>query len=163
MIPDYNRYYGCVFTQLVENRPSLGIEKLSLGVQGVYLLERSVPLYIKFSRNRKGPWAFTFQSDHQICFSGLVNQFGACITAFVCGTDGIVALDNLQLAEVLDDKLDDQEGITIRRKLRHMYSVTGKNGKLARKVGRDSLLAAVDRLAPGPALKALSSVQSAMV
>jgi hypothetical protein len=61
-------------------------------------------------------------------------------------------LDNLQLGEVLDDKIDDQEGVAIRRGLRRMYSVSGTNGKLTRKVSRDSLVALVDRLAASVAL-----------
>src|SRR5687767_10092877 len=108
MIPDYNRYYGCVFTQLIESRSSSRIEKLNVGVQGVYLLDGSFPLYIKFSRYRKGAWPFTFLSDHQVCFGTHVKQFGTCIAVFVCGSDGNVALDDLQLGEVLDDKIDDQ-------------------------------------------------------
>lgn len=146
MIPDYSRYYGCVFTELVEGRLRLNIERLSVGIQGVYLLEKSLPLYVKFSRTRRGPWAFTFQSDHQMCLDALKKQFGQYIAAFVCGSDGIVALDDRQLREILDDTFENQEGVTIRRKLRRMYSVSGTNGQLARKVGRDSLISLVDRL-----------------
>jgi hypothetical protein len=147
MIADYYRYYGCVFTQLVERRPRLVIERMSVNIQGVYLIDKSIPLYIKFSRNRRGPWAFTFQAEHQLCCERLAKRFGNSITALVCGTDGIAALDNHELRSVLDGKFDDQEGIVVRRKLRHMYSVTGKNGKLAHKVGRESLVATVERLA----------------
>lgn len=146
MIPDYNRYYGCVFTHLAEGRSKVCIEKLSVDVQGFYLIDATVPIYIKFSRSRRGPWAFTFQSEHQVCCDKLSAQFGAVVVALVCGADGIVALDDQQLRTVLDDQFDDQEGIAVRRKLGQMYSVTGKNGKLARKVGRDSLIAVVDRL-----------------
>lgn len=146
MLPDYNRYHGCVFMQLLERRPAITVEKISADAQGVYLLEKSIPLYVKFSRSRRGPWAFTFQAEHQVRCDELSKQFGTVITALVCGTDGIVALDHKELRSVLDDQVDDQEGVTIRRKLGHMYSVAGKNGKLARKVGRDSLAVLVERL-----------------
>ena len=146
MIPDYNRYYGCVFTQLAENRPKICIERISVDTQGVYLIDNAIPIYIKFSRSRRGPWAFTFQSEHQICCDSLAKRFGSFVVALVCGADGIAALDDQQLRTILDDQFNYQEGITVRRKLGHMYSVTGKNGKLARKVGRDSLSALIDRL-----------------
>ena len=146
MIPDYNRYYGCVFVQLLEQRPKLVVEKMSVDVQGFYLLERSLPLYVKFSRSRRGPWGFNFQAEHQFRCDELAKQFGTVVTALVCGADGIVALDHQQLREVLDSHFDDQEGVTVRRKLGQMYSVTGKDGKLARKISRDSLAVVVDGL-----------------
>lgn len=150
MISDYSRYYGCVFVQLIEHRPRIVVEKLDVGPQGVYLIDKQVPLYIKFSRRRRGPWAFTFLSDHQICCEELAKRFGHYITAFVCGADGIVALDDAQLREVLDNKCDDQEGVTVRRKLRHMYSVSGTSGKLARKVS-NSLVTLIGKLTDGGA------------
>jgi hypothetical protein len=64
----------------------------------------------------------------------------------VCGSDGIVALGYTQVRELLDDKFEEQEGISVRRKLKHMYSVTGTNGQLSGKVARDSLMQHVSRL-----------------
>ena len=145
MIPDYNRYYGCVFTQLVENRSSITLQKLDVGIQGFYLIAGSIPLYIKYSRRRKGPWSFNFHADHQICCDELCKKFGGCLIAFVCGSDGVLALDNIQMREVLDDKFGEQEAISVRRKLGHMYSVSGKDGKLDRKVARDSLALLVEK------------------
>jgi hypothetical protein len=146
MISDHSRYCGCVFTQLIEGLGRIDIEKIDVGIHGVYLIAKSVPLYIKFSRRRKGPWTFNFHFDHQVCCDDLSKRFGACVIAFVCGTDGIVALDNVQLREVLDEKFDEQEALTIRRRLRHMYSVSGKDGALARKVGRDALVSLLGKL-----------------
>lgn len=146
MITDYSRYYGYVFTQLIEGLGRIEVEKLDGGIQGFYLLSKSVPLYIKFSRSRKGPWSFNFHYDHQVRCDELSKQHGSCVVAFVCGTDGIVALDNVQMREVLDEKFDEQESVTIRRKLRHMYSVSGKDGKLDHKVSRDSLILLLNKL-----------------
>ena len=141
MLPDYGRYYGNVFTQIVDGlgRP-VSIQKLDLGVQGFYLVDTKVPIFIKFCRNRKSPWAFNFQRDHQLAYKSVIESYGKCITVLVCGADGIAALSHEQLREVLDDDFGEQEALAVRRKLNQMYSINGTDGELARKVARDSLL-----------------------
>jgi hypothetical protein len=141
MLPDYGRYYGSVLTHLVDQSgKAISIEKLSVGVQGFYLLNGKSPLYIKFSRSRKGPWSFNFRHDHQVQYRLLVQTYGDCITALVCGNDGIVALNDLQMRQILDQDFDEQESVSVRRKLNHMYSVSGSNGELSQKLSRDSLM-----------------------
>jgi hypothetical protein len=141
MLPDYGRYYGSAVIQVIEQvgRP-ISIEKLSVGIQGFYLLDARCPLYVKFSRNRRGPWSFNFQKDHQLQCQLLVERFGSCITALVCGNDGVVALSHTQIRQVLDHSFEDQEGVSVRRKLNKMYSVGGSNGELSHKISRDSLI-----------------------
>ncbi|UPJ97396.1 hypothetical protein [Bradyrhizobium sp. 172] len=141
MLPDYGRYYGSVLTHIVDHYgKAVSIEKLAVGVQGFYLLNGKSPLYIKFSRSRKGPWSFNFRRDHQTEYQHLVKNYGDCITALVCGKDGIVALNDVQMRQILDQDFEEQESVSVRRKLNHMYSVKGSNGELSQKVSRDSLM-----------------------
>jgi hypothetical protein len=141
MLPDYGRYYGSALTHIVDQiGKAILIEKVSMSPQGFYLLNKRAPLYIKFSRSRKGPWSFNFRRDHQIQYRQLVEAYGDCVTALVCGKDGIVALNDAQIRQILDDHLDEQEIVSVRRKLNHMYSVNGSNGELSQKVSRDSLM-----------------------
>jgi hypothetical protein len=141
MLPDYARYYGSALVYIVDQyAKALSIERLSVGIQGFYLLNGRAPLYIKFSRGRKGPWSFNFQVDHQIQYRQLVGTYSDCITALVCGKDGIVALNDAQLRQVLGDRCSEQQGVTVRRKLNHMYSVSGSNGELSQKISKDSLI-----------------------
>lgn len=141
MLPDYGRYYGSVLTHIVDQYgAAVSIEKLSVGVQGFYLLNGKTPLYVKFSRSRKGPWSFNFRRDHQTEYRRLVKTYGDCITALVCGKDGIVALNDAQIRQILDQEFEEQESVSVRRKLNHMYSVRGANGELSQKVSRDSLM-----------------------
>jgi len=147
MLPDYSRYYGSVLTHIVDHCLSpITVARLNPGTQGYYVLGGKVPLHIKFSRSRKGPWAFTFHRDHQIQYQKIADEYGDCILALVCGKDGIAALNFAQVREVLDDHFEEQEGISVRRKLNHMYSVGGTNGRLSNKVARDSLMQHVSRL-----------------
>lgn len=142
MIPDYARYYGSAFTYIIDQcGKAISIEKLAQDVQGFYLLDGKLPIYVKFSRSRRGPWSFNFQRDHQTEYQKLVRTYGECITALVCGADGIVALKDAQLRQILDEVFDEQESVSVRRKLNHMYSVRGSNGELSQKVSRQSLLA----------------------
>jgi hypothetical protein len=150
MLPDYGRYYGCALTHIIDQHgKAIAIEKLPTGVHGFYLLNGKAPLYIKFSRSRKGPWSFNFHRDHQIQYRQLVEAYGDCITALVCGKDGIVALSDAQIRQILDDDLDEQENVSVRRKLNHMYSVNGSNGELSQKISKDSLMSILDLLLGG--------------
>jgi hypothetical protein len=120
MLPDYSRYYGSAFTHIVDQLgKAVLFEKIAIGAQGFYLLNGKAPLYIKFSRSRKGPWSFNFHRDHQAQYRKLVKAYGDCVTALVCGNDGIVALNDAQMRQILDDRLDEQEGVSVRRKLNH--------------------------------------------
>lgn len=141
MLPDYSRYYGSAITHILEQygKP-ISIGKLQVGYQGFYLINGKAPIYIKFSRNRKGPWGFNFRRDHQLQYRQLVARYGDCITALVCGNDGIVALTDFHIRQILDDTVEEQESVSVRRKLNHMYSVKGSNGELSQKVSRDSLM-----------------------
>jgi len=141
MIRDYQRYYGSALTILIDNWDgSLKIEKLHDDRNGYYLLDGKLPLAIKFSRSRKGPWSFTYHRDHQILYDELADRYGNCITAFVCGADGVVAVEHSQLRQVLDDVFDEQEYVSIRRRHNKMYSIKGRDGTLDKKVARDSFV-----------------------
>jgi hypothetical protein len=88
MLPDYGRYYGSALTHIVDHCPTpVTISRLDIGVQGYYLLNGKVPLYIKFCRNRKGPWGFTFQRDHQVQYQRVVDEYGDCVLAANFGNE----------------------------------------------------------------------------
>ena len=113
---------------------------------GYYLIEERLPIAIKFSRSRKGPWTFNYQRDQQILYNELVRAFGNCVTAYTCGTDGVVAVEHLQLRQFLDEVFEQQESVSIRRKLKQMYSIRGRNGTLDKKVARDSYIKLIREL-----------------
>ncbi|MEZ5548078.1 MAG: hypothetical protein R3E74_09935 [Pseudomonadales bacterium] len=115
------------------------IKNISETFTGFYLINARLPVYIKYSTSRKGPWVFNFQKAHQEYQQHLFQQFDECITAFVCGKDGIAALTHESMRNVLDDAFDHQESVTIRRKHNEMYRVRGKDGVLEKRVSRSSL------------------------
>jgi len=147
MIRDYQRYYGSALTLLLDRwEGSISLKKLFDDRNGYYLIEERLPLSIKFSRSKKGPWTFTYHRAHQVMYTQLVESYGNCVTAYVCGTDGVVAVQHTQLRQFLDDVYEEQENVSIRRKLNHMYSIKGRDGVLDKKVSRDSYVTLISDL-----------------
>lgn len=141
MISQSSKYYGAVFAYLLDEiEGSLKIQRVYLDRSGFYVVNDIVPIYIKYDTSRKGPWIFTFQRDHQELYISLFKEFGQGVIAFVCGGDGIVALDHEELQAVLNHKVEQQKSVSIRRKLNHMYGIKGRDGELERKISRKSLL-----------------------
>lgn len=147
MIRDYQRYCGSALTLLIDSWDGpLQFRRAFQDRNGYYILEERLPLAMKFSRSRKGPWTFNYKREHQVLYNELVSTFGNCVTAFVCGNDGVVAVEHTQLRQFLNEIFEEQESISIRRKLNHMYSIQGRDGSLDKKVGRDSFVKLVGGL-----------------
>jgi hypothetical protein len=141
MITDYQRYCGSALLFLIDSwEGPVNIRRLFNNRNGYYLVEEKLPLALKFSRSRKGPWSFTYHREHQVIYSRLVETYDNCVTAYICGSDGIVAVEHSQLRQFLDESVEEQENVSIRRKLNKMYSIRGRDGVLDKKVGRDSYL-----------------------
>lgn len=140
MISDASRYYGCVLHQLIDQSDQkVTIECLDSNIPGCYLVNGKLPFYIKYSTSRRGPWSFNFHMSHQELQKNLYDTYRECITAFVCGRDGIAALPYIELQKILDESFELQEGVSIRRGHNQMYQIKGRNGALDRKVSRSSL------------------------
>ena len=141
MITDYQRYCGSGLAVLIDSwEGPLRCRRVLADRNGYYLIEEKLPLVIKFSRARKGPWTFNYQREHQIFYNELVRAFGNCVTAYICGKDGVVAVEHQQLREYLDEVFEKQESVSVRRKHNHMYSIRGRDGILSKKVSRDSFV-----------------------
>ena len=140
MISDACRYYGSALSSIVElSSGPVSIQKLSKQYAGFYLINEFLPIYIKYSTSRRGPWTFNFQRAHQELQESYCCSYGECMVVFVCGKDGVAALTHLDFRKVLDDFFEEQESVTIKRKHNEMYRVRGSNGTLERKVSRNSL------------------------
>lgn len=140
MISDASRYYGAVLHQILDDIDGPATIRRAFGdCAGFYVINEQTPLFIKYTTKRHGPWTFNFQHDHQLRQQLLYERLGECIMVFVCGRDGIAALSHDDLRKVLDEKFEQQEAITIRRKHNEMYQIHGRNGRLDFKVARNSL------------------------
>lgn len=138
MIKDFSRYHGAAIIELVESIDD-GLSIRSLSSAGFYIVDDFLPIYVKYSTSRKGPWVFNFGKLHQTLEQELVDEFGDCLTVFVCGKDGMAAICHAQLKQLLDEEFEDQESVIIKRRHKQMYQIRGKNGSLDKKVSRSSL------------------------
>lgn len=145
MITDASRYYGCVLHSIAERADRhVIVRRICEDIPGFYLVNGALPVYIKYSTSRKGPWNFNFLIAHQERLTSLFETYGESIVTFVCGRDGIAALSYPEFRKVLDDNFEQQEGVSIRRRLNEMYQVRGRDGKLDRRVSRSSLSELLD-------------------
>lgn len=147
MISDYLRYCGSALALLIDSwNGTITVRRLFDDRNGYYLIEEKLPLVFKYSRSRKGPWTFTYLREHQLIYKDLIDSFGNCVTAYICGTDGVVAVEHNQLRQFLDENYEEQENVSIRRKLKKMYSIKGRDGELDKKVARDSYVKLINEL-----------------
>jgi hypothetical protein len=151
MISESSRYYGAVLAHLIDElEESFRIQRAYQDCSGFYVINELVPIYVKYATRRHGPWTFSFQRDHQERHKNLFENYGHCVVAFVCGGDGIVALDYEELRSILNDNFEQQKAVSIRRKLNHMYGIKGRDGELERKVSRKSLTTLLQsKISPG--------------
>lgn len=140
MISDTARFHGSFFILLFESlEEPVSVDRISTLGQGFYMLARRIPIYLKFSSKRRGPWTFTFNGRQQTAQNALLDSHGECFTCLICGSDGVVGLNMGDLSKVLDDSLEEQQSVSVRRPLRNMYCVSGKDGRLERRIGRNSI------------------------
>jgi hypothetical protein len=140
MIPDTARYHGSFFVLLFDRSDvPISVERISSFGPGFYLLEQRIPVYLKLSSKRKGPWIFNFLRSHQEAQKRLFGEYGECFTCLICSVDGIVGLNMNELREVLNDDFEEQEAISVRRRLNSMYQIKGRNGVLENRISRHSV------------------------
>ena len=153
MITLASKYYGAVFAYIL-NKWGEGIEiqRIKSKSSGFYLIDKKIPIYIKYSTQRRGPWTFTIQPDQAKVYDQLFRKYKCCVFAFVCGNDGIVALDFFEFNCVFSSEFEQQGSIMIRRKLRHMYQINGRDGELDRKISGSSLIKLLESFGLGGAL-----------
>ena len=145
MISDTARYHGSFFTLLIDRLDSpVSISKLSQEGVGNYLIDGRVPVALKMSLKRRGPWTFNFMRSHQEAHERLASEYGSLYVGLICGRDGIAGLSMEELRTVLNDEFEEQESILVRRRLKTMYQVTGRDGVLRGRVSRQAIFEKIE-------------------
>ncbi len=93
-------------------------------------------LFIKFTSKRGSPWRYSFTLDHQAEIDMFYKEYGEVFVAFVNKDDGVACLSHDLLKQVLDDNHEEIEWVSVKAKLRSQYSISGKDGKLDKKISR---------------------------
>lgn len=148
-INDQDLYQGVVLLKVIkECSPFLKKDQSIILENGTskssFLLkfkENSEPLgiYIKHTARNRTPWSFSFNREHQEEVEVLEQCTRGVVLMLVCGRDGIVSLDYDELKIILDENFEDSERVSVTRKLRGNYRVTGRDGKLKKTITRSEL------------------------
>jgi hypothetical protein len=121
-------YHGAAVIPILEDPRCRSIRKR--GTLG-YVVNEDTFLLIKYTTKERSPWRFTFdQEDIDRCVR-MSAEHRRLVCGFVCGSDGVCAVDWVQGRELLGTK---PSWIAVARKHNHSYSVWGANGELKRKV-----------------------------
>jgi len=140
MISNTALYHGSFFSLLFDEASGcIEIERLHNYGNGYYLLDDCLPVYLKHSIKRKGPWTFNFFRSHQEAQQTLFEIYGECFTCMICGRDGVAGLSMNEFRQILDGNFEEQECVSVRRRLNTMYQIKGRDGELERRVGRRSV------------------------
>lgn len=140
MISDTARYHGSFLALLIDKLEGpVSIEKLRGVGSGQYLIGQRIPVSLKMSSKRKGPWAFNFMRAHQEAYERLYGEYGELFVCLICGRDGVAGLNMQEMRTVLDSNFEEQESISVRRRLKTMYQVVGRDGELRGRVSRQAV------------------------
>jgi len=137
MLREFEFYHGVVLSRLVHSNIPVQIHPFSTESNASYILNESIGLYIKHSTKRMTPWRFSFQKKHQNEIQEMEKRLDDVFLILVCGDDGIVTLSYNELKKILDKQHDEVEWISILRRPREKYTVTGSDGKLRYKIGEN--------------------------
>jgi hypothetical protein len=101
-------------------------------------VEFSTGLFIKTSVKRLSPWRYSFTKDHQDEILKLKKKYGQVFLIFVNGDDGIACISFEKLKEVLDDNHEESEWVSVSRKPRETYRISGTDGKMEKTLPKNS-------------------------
>lgn len=138
MIKEFECYHGAVISRIIhEYGNRIIIEPYPSISNSSYIINKSICLFVKYSKKRMSPWSFTFKKEHQDEISKMKLKYKKVFTIFVCGTDGIVCLNYDELKSLLDENHESVEWIGIWRNPREKYKVKGTDGKLLFKISEN--------------------------
>lgn len=142
MFDDYELYQGIALRQIVvaANKAVQVTPFERDGRVNAYVLDGNVGLFIKHSSKRMTPWPFTFHIEQVADLLDLEIAHPTSFVAFVCGMDGLVAIDVATLHQLVSFETSESAWIRISRKPRSMYSVSGNRDEMPNKVGRGATI-----------------------
>lgn len=134
MIPEYKRYHGAVFAEIVDAFPGpVSIEEWpEKGRISSYVLNDRIGLHIKHSGSRMRPWMFTVTTANFEDIEKLRERCDHVFIVLVCWIDGIVCIDDFEFQEIVS--LDNgRSWLRAERRKGELYTVSGSRSELAGK------------------------------
>jgi hypothetical protein len=137
MIRDLDFYHGAALTKIAEH-PSF--KALNKGSQryGHYLINADCHLFIKYAKNAKGPWQFTFREEHLDGFRNASAANADVYVALVCGTETICLLREDDVRQLVDVDSSHDQWVKVDAPPNKGCRVSGPGATLKRKISRNA-------------------------
>ena len=127
MIEKEDFYHGAAIMRLIDYGHPLSFAKHDIG----YRVNETTFLYLKYTTKSRSPWRFTFSQEEINRLRTLSETHRRVIVAFICGGDGVCAITAEELFQIGGLDL---RWVSVQRKHRERYAVSGPAGDLGRKV-----------------------------
>ena len=128
MLDRFEYYHGAAILRLMEDDRYRSVK---LHDSPGYVVNENIFIFLKYTTKGRSPWGFTFdQEDIDRCLR-LSTEYNKIVLGFICGGDGVCALDWKEAKDLLGSK---PGRIAAGRKHKHSYSVWGSLGKLKHKI-----------------------------
>jgi hypothetical protein len=137
MIQEFEFYHGAVLASLVHfaNR-DIRLKLYATNSNSSYVLNESVGIYIKYSSKRLSPWRFVFNETHLHELQEMKTSLKELYLVLVCGTDGIVSLDNSEIKSLINHTILESKWLSAARVARKEYTVKSSDGILNYKIAK---------------------------
>lgn len=134
MIPEYKRYHGAVFAELIDEFPGpVTIEEWpEKGRISSYVLNGTIGLHIKHSGSRLRPWMFSVTPSNFQDIEQLRSRCDHLYVVLVCWLDGMVCIDDAEFQAIVSQD-PGRSWLRAERKKGELYTVSGARMELAGK------------------------------
>lgn len=130
MIGEREIYHGVALARLIQDGGQrIDIASWSSISRSAYVLDDSMPLYIKYSTKRLSPWSFEFSADHAGELRDLAELFGEVWVVLVCGPVGVVAESWSAVSRIASARADDSFSLAVNWRPNHKYRLSGAGSK----------------------------------
>jgi hypothetical protein len=136
-IQDQDLYHGAALTQIVEHA---SFKALNRGSEkyGHYLVNKDQHVFIKYRTAGGTSWTFTMQGDELKAIRDQINGKSRVFLCLVCGDVTVCALDQDQIASVIDLKSSTSQWIKVTVPAGKSCRVSGSQGSLQRVIPHNS-------------------------
>jgi hypothetical protein len=149
VIREFEFYHGAVLCRLVAALTlPISIHRLEGHSDRAYLVDGENLLYLKHSTSRLTPWGFSFAPEHIADIFGLATEYKNVVIGLICGKDGVAALVLPELEMLINNRDGLSAFITVKRRQKQQYALSGPGGELPYKIPGDDLLRKVFRQGP---------------
>jgi len=134
MSKEFEAYHGIALCRIIHCNKVKSIIIYPSKSNSSYILNDDIGIYVKYSTKRMSPWNFTFKREHQDEIFEMKQVLREVFLILVCRDDGIACLRFDELKQILDEVHEDVEWVSVRRRPREKYRVSGHDGKLKFKI-----------------------------